>query len=247
MCFWNCVSCFLFPSSLWEFFVGPFTCPWSWNQLQQFEVVTNRRPRLCSIVGRAPPLEWEWKRAKERLACKNRQPFQGAGKHNKRYLHFKFIRFQSSKRNIAIDLIHPIRRVVGTMSLLSNIFLPGNVVSMSPQCGQGRQILQLFLWTHSMLPQPIFWQGGNIVSKFPILPLAHGRPCFQCWANCKDFQSFVPMMKDFMPLSTSAGSLTMERSNRRNTLHKSCLHAFLLSCTETSDRSDHGVKIPETL
>ena len=47
-------------------FFSLFTSPWSSNQLQQFEVVINRRPRLWFNCWTGTPLEWEWRRMKVR-------------------------------------------------------------------------------------------------------------------------------------------------------------------------------------
>ena len=74
-------------------------------------------------------------RVRVRPACQNKQPFQGAGTHNKWYLHFKFI-----------ELIHPKGRVVGTMSPISYLFVPAKrlnhwvpTVSRAANCKQGGQ------------------------------------------------------------------------------------------------------------
>ena len=73
------------------------------------------------------------------------------------------------KRNKVIELIHPEGRVVGTMSPISCVFVPAEMLSPCvPSITRAANSLSRF-WEPLQCSNnpPLLWLGGNIVSEFP--------------------------------------------------------------------------------
>ena len=130
--------------------------------------------------------EWVrgWVSPWARTACQNTQPFQGAGKHNKRNLHFKFVTFPWMQK--VTELIHWKQCVVDTMSPVS---------TYTKKCKQSGQPFEHFREANSMPAQPMApvtrWKYNEQTSS-----MSHANS-WRC-SNCKRISWFVRLMKDFL-------------------------------------------------
>ena len=155
-----------------------------------------------------------------------RQPFQGTTNHI-------YISRSStfSERNKFIQLIHPIKGVLGTLSPVSQLIVPAKLLNHRiPSVSRAANSSSVFCKPIQCSHDPsLSRQVGNIVSKFPVLFQAYGRPCFQSMTSCEKVHSFVPMMKDFMPrqppihVTRWPNNGTQQPAKHNIHLHKTCL------------------------
>ena len=134
--------------------------------LHNFRKWVSRRSRCRLYIVRCPPAKHatddttdskyrkrftvsEWVRP----ACQSRQPFQGAGKHNKLNLHFTFIRCQWTKENHRISSS---KKKCSGHVLASFQFACAcrSAESSNPTCKQAVQLVERFLGTNSLHAQP---------------------------------------------------------------------------------------------
>ena len=165
-----------------------------------------------------------------------RQPVQGAGKHNKPYIHFTFTNLQWMKK--IAQLIHPIKNVPGTLlpMIVPAKLLNHRVPSLSRAANSSSVFREPSQCSHN---PSLSWQVGNIVSKFPVLPEAHGRPRWHSMTSCE--KAFVPEMQDFMPRQrpmhvTRWPTNGTQQRNTISILHRSCLYTFLWAASRQATR-----------
>ena len=188
-----------------------------------------------------------------RPACQKGSPFRAqAGTTN----HIYISRSSTfSERNTFIQLIHPIKGVLGTLSPVSQLIVPAKLLNHRiPSVSRAANSSSVFWKPIQCSHDPsLSRQVGNIVSKFPVLFQAYGRPCFQSMTSCEKVHSSVPMMKDFMPrqrpihVTRWPNNGTQQPAKHNIHLTQILFVDLSVGSTETSNRSDHGVKIPETV